>query len=228
MWAAVTSIESRIAIASGSKEAPKPLSVQQGLDCARYEYMREIGKGKLLYRSSRGCQTGFPGPIIQYAIDEGYMLAEDYPVKYDPNDSFIRDKSWSTESCQVDTGRVLQVEGGKLKKISRRKGKFEERLIEALAKGPVAVGIDKTSYQVGLDQDVRSGNIATKDCPSHNGDHAVTVVGYGSLDGKAFWLIKNSWGRSWGDNGLFKVPRGVNFCGVESTAAYLEVPPPEH
>ena len=45
-------------------------------------------------------------------------------------------------------------------------------------------------------------------------DHAITVVGYGSEGGVDYWLIKNSWGTSWGENGYMRLKRGVNMCYI--------------
>eukprot|EP00930_Biecheleria_cincta_P010249 TRINITY_DN11225_c0_g3_i2.p1 TRINITY_DN11225_c0_g3~~TRINITY_DN11225_c0_g3_i2.p1 ORF type:complete len:187 (-),score=20.50 TRINITY_DN11225_c0_g3_i2:196-756(-) len=84
VWAAVGCIEARAAIASGSSKVDR-LSVQQALDCANAAHMKEIGKGKLDYRSARGCQTGFSKAILQYAIDEGFMREDVYPVLYNPD-----------------------------------------------------------------------------------------------------------------------------------------------
>jgi hypothetical protein len=47
------------------------------------------------------------------------------------------------------------------------------------------------------------------------GGHAIEIVGWGEENDKKYWLIKNSWGVEWGDNGYFKVLRGVNMCGLE-------------
>merc|ERR1712180_237569 len=47
-------------------------------------------------------------------------------------------------------------------------------------------------------------------------NHAVLVVGYGRQSGQDYWLIKNSWGRSWGENGFVKVKKGTGHCGVGS------------
>ncbi|WZZ12250.1 hypothetical protein YC2023_105339 [Brassica napus] len=50
--------------------------------------------------------------------------------------------------------------------------------------------------------------------------HAGLVVGYGVENSIPYWLVKNSWGSDWGENGYFKIERGKNMCGIESCASY--------
>merc|ERR1719266_2471713 len=58
-------------------------------------------------------------------------------------------------------------------------------------------------------------------CPkSDSTDHAVTVVGYGTANGVDYWLIKNSWGSSWGEKGYIRLKRGVGMCGIGSDLAF--------
>lgn len=50
---------------------------------------------------------------------------------------------------------------------------------------------------------------------SQIGGHAVEITGWGEENGKLYWQVKNSWGKDWGDNGYFKIIRGVNHCHIE-------------
>ena len=52
------------------------------------------------------------------------------------------------------------------------------------------------------------------DTAANEVDHAITVVGYGTDNGQDYWLIKNSWGPNWGENGFIRIERGVNMCGI--------------
>jgi len=48
------------------------------------------------------------------------------------------------------------------------------------------------------------------------GGHAVKVIGWGTESGTDYWLVANSWDTTWGDEGLFKIKRGTNECGIET------------
>jgi len=50
--------------------------------------------------------------------------------------------------------------------------------------------------------------------------HDVEIVGYGEEDGKKFWLVRNSWGTHWGENGFVRVCRGINNIAIESDCAW--------
>jgi len=48
------------------------------------------------------------------------------------------------------------------------------------------------------------------------------AVGYGKDDatGMDYWIVKNSWSADWGDEGYFKIQRGVNMCGIAQCNSY--------
>lgn len=54
--------------------------------------------------------------------------------------------------------------------------------------------------------------------------HAVLVVGYGSENGTDYWIMKNSWGTNWGEEGYFRMIRvSENICGIYSHPMYPNV-----
>jgi len=65
------------------------------------------------------------------------------------------------------------------------------------------------------------------DCGTQLTNHAVLLVGYGTDDetGEDYWIVKNSWGTRWGEDGFFRIRRGVDECGIESIAVEVTVIP---
>lgn len=63
-------------------------------------------------------------------------------------------------------------------------------------------------------------------------DHAVTVVGWGEVSHQdrsatKYWIVQNSWGSDWGEDGYIYILRGKDNAGVESMATYINVIVPE-
>jgi cathepsin L len=85
--------------------------------------------------------------------------------------------------------------------------------------GPASIAIDASHYSFQL---YKSGIYNEAACSSTKLDHEVLAVGWGT-DPSAYWLIKNSWGTYWGEQGYFRLLRGKNLCGV-ATDAVIPLP----
>jgi len=51
-------------------------------------------------------------------------------------------------------------------------------------------------------------------------NHAATCVGWGTQNGIDFWILKNSWGKDWGEKGYFRIKRGINIRGFNTVVIY--------
>jgi len=95
----------------------------------------------------------------------------------------------------------------------------EEALTQALATvGPISVAIDASHFSFQL---YHQGVYFERRCSSRRLDHGVLAVGYGTENGEDFFLVKNSWGLSWGQKGYIKMARNRNNnCGIATQASY--------
>jgi cathepsin X len=84
-------------------------------------------------------------------------------------------------------------------------------IIQALQDGPISCAINAAPIEN------YTGGIITSNVTNDPDDldHAISIVGYGTENGVDYWLVRNSWGTAWGEQGFFRVGRGANYLGIE-------------
>lgn len=148
---------------------------------------------------NHGCEGGSMDLGFQYIIDNGLCTNLSYPYVA------------SDQECQKDCSSVVNIT-----KYGDLRQNDEFNLLLGVVQQPVSVAIqaNKRSFQL-----YQSGIYSDLDCGTQL-DHGVLVVGYGydiDLDMK-YWIIKNSWGNQWGENGYIRILRDIEddrgLCGI--------------
>ncbi|GER56749.1 cysteine proteinases superfamily protein [Striga asiatica] len=171
------------------------------------EGLHFIRTGKLLSLSAQelvdcdkrnlGCEGGFPRIAFDFIRDRGITSDQIYPYQ---------DRQGTCNVAKV-MSPVVRIDGFRRVPVNN-----EMALMRAVAQQPVSVLISTGGNFGAYKTGVFTGHCGI--------DHAVTVVGYGkSKDGRKYWIVKNSWGSSWGDKGYILLGRDMKKKGGQCNIA---------
>lgn len=148
---------------------------------------------------NQGCNGGLMDYGFEYIMKNGITDEDSYP--YTAKGGLCKAKS-KTSVASLSSYKDV-TEGS------------EDDLLSALAINPVSIAIeaDQSGFQF------YSGGVFDGECGKQL-DHGVLAVGYGTQDGKDYFIVKNSWGESWGDSGYILLVRGQDQCGIADSASY--------
>jgi C1A family cysteine protease len=155
------------------------LSEQELIDCSN---------------ENHGCEGGLMHLAFDYCIEnKGLTLNKLYP--YQGLDGICKCSNSNYSN------NYIRAKGSDIKKYKFTIPKSKYDLMKALQKGPICIAMDANSY---IFRFYKEGII---DIPfkSRQINHAVILVGYDYNENGTYWLIQNSWGENWGDNGYAKL-----------------------
>jgi len=165
------------------------LSEQQLVDCDH---------DCMIYKGQKSCDSGCEGGLMPnamtYGIREGMTTEAKYPYKA------------KAGKCQFNNKTDALYHFKEWRAVNGT----DVDMIAALNEvGPLSVGVDATLWQFYF------GGIFSMICGTTL-NHGVLLAGYGEHNGKEYWLIKNSWGASWGEKGYLRLIREKDKCGVDN------------
>jgi KDEL-tailed cysteine endopeptidase len=186
---------------------------------AAVEGITQIHKKKLISLSEQelvdcdtkgedqGCEGGLMDNAFKFIIhNKGLTTEAKYPYKGLDGISCRKNKTAS---------HAVTIKG-----YEHVPANSEKALLKAVANQPVSVAIDAGGYALQF----YSKGVFTGEC-GNDLNHGVAAVGYGVAEnGTKYWLVKNSWGTGWGEDGYIRMKRDVDakegLCGIAMVSSY--------
>jgi len=161
-----------------------------------------------------GCNGGFPSAAWRFFKAHGLTTETKYPYAFPPCEHHINASHYKPCGPSKPTPKCKKavIKGAKYHGTSVYSVMSSSIEKEIMMNGPVEAAFtvyqDFLTYKSGVYEHVKGPQL---------GGHAIKIFGWGvSAEGKKYWLVANSWNEDWGDNGTFKILRGVDHCGIES------------
>ncbi|CAB3398857.1 unnamed protein product [Caenorhabditis bovis] len=176
-----------------------------------------------------GCKGGYPIQAWKHWVSKGYVTGGNYTAKtgckpypyppcehhnnathYKPCPDDLYPTNKCEKKCQAGYPLTYQQDlhfGQSAYAVSKKATEIQK---EIMTNGPVEV-----AFTVYADFEAYTGGVYTHTAGANLGGHAVKMIGWGVDNGTPYWLCANSWNRDWGENGYFRILRGVNECGIE-------------
>ncbi|KAK9073390.1 hypothetical protein SSX86_007714 [Deinandra increscens subsp. villosa] len=156
-------------------------------------------------RFSQGFNGGYMDHAFEFIINNaGIDLDKDYP--YIGKDGRCNITKKKTKVVSIDNYEDVPVNN-------------ELALQKAAANQPITVTIEAS----GQDFQFYTSGIFDGSCGTYL-NHGVIVVGYGTEEGKDYWIVRNSWGAEWGEKGYIRMERNKEAieskCGIAMAAFY--------
>jgi C1A family cysteine protease len=189
--------------ATGAVEGAWSISKGQLVDLSEQELV-DCATG--ISYGSHGCNGGQMEGAFKFVIEHGQCSLASYPYT-------AKDGTCKTCSALAHISSCSDV-----------KPNDQVSLKAAVAQQPVAVAI---SADTMIFQSYSSGVITSANCYTSL-NHGVLAVGYGTENGQDYWLVKNSWGTSWGNNGYVKIAKSsstndAGVCGIAMDPSFPTV-----
>lgn len=196
---------------------------------------------------SKGCDAGTPSAAMRWAARSGVVTGGDFnstqgctpyalfpcnvdptnkqnplPICHEPKPPPTLTCATTCSNSNYATAYAKDKQGGAAGVVSALayRGDNNTHMMAAI----VAQGSVSVTFTVMQDFPAYRSGVYTHVNGSALGGHAVTAIGWGVDAGVPYWLIKNSWSTYWGESGFFRIRRGTDEVGIESTPTAIKYP----
>jgi len=167
-----------------------------------------------------GCDGGFPSAAWSYWVSHGVVDEGCYTYPFASCDHHVPNSKnpcpsdeYPTPNCPKKCGNGQDWTKSKHFGAKSYSVSGETNIMNEIAShGPV-----ETAFSVYQDFLTYKSGVYKRTSNVYLGGHAVKILGWGVENGVKYWLVANSWNPNWGDNGFFKILKGTNECGIESS-----------
>jgi len=191
---------------------------------------------------SNGCNGGQPAGAWKWFTQTGVSSGGDYADV----DSGLTCKPYSMESCahhvdppsgmvscddvpEYDTPKCTsscsdsKYSGAYKTDKHKASTSYSIRSVSSMQSELMELGTLSVALSVYEDFESYSSGVYQHVKGRYLGGHAVKLIGWGEEDGTPYWICSNSWNAYWGESGTFRILRGSDECGIESSVVAGEV-----
>jgi len=184
------------------------------MDSASMRYMIQTGKKDASFSMddvlnhsfyNQGCAGGYPFLVGKHGKDLGFIQTGCEHGGQGCQRTYIKDYKYLGDFYGACNEALM------MKEIAQN--------------GPIVAAFNAPSNLFSYHHGIFEGGKLQKDDNWEKTNHAIVVVGWGENDQGKYWIVKNSWGEFWGENGYFKMKRGTDDCAFESMGVAIELGP---
>lgn len=189
----------------GSCWAFAATAVLEGMAAKKFGHLISMSEQEIIDCAHGGnamaCEGGNPPAAWAFTHQSAQVKEVSYP--------YVSGMTGVEGTCTAMAHNLRMISASQDYQIIQSENDLKTALVEF---GPVAIGVQASD---ACFMEYKGGILSPSTCACGGPmDHAVVVVGYNTTVPEPYWIIRNSWGTAWGEQGYGRLAMGVNQCNI--------------